>query len=128
MSEEHQSYVDMILNLFLGQSINYYKNYLSEIIKEDEIDILKKGKDSRNFICHESAVEFIYSSIYSKQIYNWDLAKFKEHIIAVATADYFVSRWIYEFQEVKSGYFVDKNNYVEKITKWIFIGDEAQHL
>lgn len=86
----------------------------------------KKGKDSRNFICHESTVEFIYSSIYSKNIYNWDLAKFKKHIIAVATADYFVLRLTYEFQEGESGYFVDKNEY--KIKKSVFIEDEAQHL
>ncbi|MHB8581191.1 MAG: hypothetical protein ACYDA4_15215 [Ignavibacteriaceae bacterium] len=125
MSEEHQSYVDKLLKFLLGNSIEYYQKNFKDIVDKEGINCLIEGKKSRNFICHESAIEFIYSSIYSEQTYHWDIVKFKEHISNVAIADYFVSRWTYEFQEGESGYFVNKDDYVDKIKNWIFIKNEV---
>ncbi len=119
-SVEHKSYTEMMLNLFLGQSINYYKNYCKETIDEGEIECLKKAKDARNYICHESTIGFIYSTLYSKKKYIWDDLKLRNCIADLAEADYYVSRWTYEFQENESGSFFNKTDYINKILNWVF--------
>lgn len=119
-SEEHGKYIDLLLSLFLGQSINYYKNYLKEIVKDSDIEILKKAKDARNYICHESTVDFFYSSINSKKDYKWNMNLLEKYIKDLAEGDYYVSRWTYEFQEKESGSFFNKQDYINNILNWIF--------
>jgi len=119
-SEEHGKYIDLLLSLFLGQSINYYKNYLKEIVKNSDIEILKKAKYARNYICHESTVDFLYSSIYSKKDYKWNMNLLEKYIKDIAEGDYYVSRWTYEFQEKESGSFYNKKAYINNIIEWIF--------
>lgn len=123
-SEEHKNYVDILLNQLLGQSINLYKNNFKNKIPDKEIEILKRAKDARNFICHESAINFIYSSIYNDKPFQWDLDKLKEAITTLAEGDYYISRWSYEFHEEESGCFMDKDIYTQKIFNWIFDSDK----
>ncbi len=115
-SNEHKNYVEKLLSLFLGKSINLLKNNFE--ISQSDFEILNNAKESRNFIAHESTEKFISCSMCSKD-YFYKQTDFEKHIINIAEGDYLVSKWSYEFCEKESGDFFDKNKYIKNILNWI---------
>ena len=124
LDNKYTSYVDKLIDIFLGRSINLLKERFSREIKKAEIQILKDAKDSRNFIVHNSAQDLISWSFSSSATNKLDLQVFTNHIINVAEGDFLVSKWSYEFHEKEPGAFYNKDRYIKKMVKWILSKEE----
>jgi hypothetical protein len=120
LSLDYKDYVEILINQILGQNINNCRNYFKNEISVSEIEVLRKAKDARNYICHESTISFLYPSKYSCDLYEWNIPKLREMVADLAEGDYFASRWLYEFLEEEPGRSKDRNNYVEEILNWVF--------
>lgn len=118
-SSEAKDYVDKLLSMLLGPSINYYQNFFNGTAEMKEIEYLRKGKNARNYIIHESAINFIHS-LHNNNKFRWDIRKLKREISTIAKADYYVSRWTYEYLEKQSGSFYTQEEYERKINIWVF--------
>jgi hypothetical protein len=119
LDDDYSDYVEELIKRQLGQSINKFELEVDIGIEPNEMGLLKKGKDSRNFICHEFLKDLILASFSSKKGYNPDLKILKTHIRNIATADYLVSKWSYEFHEKESGDFFDQEKYVKGLIDWV---------
>jgi len=119
LSDEYIKNFNDLIKRQLGDSIVDYKKDFAQYIDPSEIEILIKGKNSRNYICHDLLKDLIAASFSEKPKLIFDNIVFKEHLRNIALADYMVSRWSYEFQEQSSGDFYDKENYVKNIINWV---------
>lgn len=119
LSDKHKDYVDKLLNLFLGSSIERLKVKIPNIASTEEFQTLKEAKDSRNFICHECALDLIYASYGSAYNFKLNSDLLRQHVIKLAMGDYIVSRWSYEFHEKNSGAFKDREQYLSTIKSWV---------
>ncbi|MEW6359468.1 MAG: hypothetical protein AB1696_24235 [Planctomycetota bacterium] len=120
LSAEHRDYVDQLLSLFLGQSIQRLNQEFGGKINEHDIDLVKGAKDSRNFICHECMLNLVYAPLGDGYSFDWDTDSHRKHIRHLAEGDYVVSRWTYEFHEKESGAFKNRDCYVTAVESWVF--------
>ena len=119
LDDYYSDFIEELINRQLGQSISKFEMEVNIGIPLDHISILKKGKDSRNFICHEFLKGLIASSFSEKEGYKYDLKLLKTHLNNIATADFIVSKWSYEFHENKSGDFIDQDKYIKGLIDWV---------
>jgi hypothetical protein len=119
LSDGHKDYVEKLLNLFLGRSIEELKNKMPDIASPEDFQILKEAKDSRNYFCHESSLGLIYAPYGNIYELNPDLTLINEHVGKLAMGDYLVSKWAYEFHEKESGAFKNRDQYISSIKGWI---------
>lgn len=123
LSDEHKDYVDQLLGLFLGQSIQRLQGVFRGQIRDEDIAALRDAKDSRNFVCHECLLDLVHAPLGRAYQFDWDISLHRSHIARLAKGDYLVSRWAYEFHEKESGVFKDRNSYVASIERWVFNDD-----
>jgi len=83
-------------------------------------EILKEAIRARNYFAHDCSLDLIYAPYRNAYKFNPDLPLIKEYLRKLAVGDYLVSRWTEEFHERESGVYVDKNQYLSNIEKWIF--------
>jgi hypothetical protein len=119
IEDGYSDYIEELINRQLGQSINKFEMEIDVGIETDHMSALRKGKDSRNFICHEFLKGLIAASFSYKMGYKPDLKLLKTHIRNIATADFIVSKWSYEFHEKRSGDFFDQEGYVNGLIDWV---------
>lgn len=63
LSEEHKDFVSQLESLFLGNIINELDKIKSEFsIKNEDIEVLKIAKESRNYFCHELLIELVHGN------------------------------------------------------------------
>jgi len=120
LSDEHKDYVEQLLGLFLGQSIQRLRQVFGGGLKDENIAALRDAKDSRNFICHECLLDLVYAPFGRQYQFDWDISLHRTNIARLAKGDYLVSRWAYEFHEKDSGAFMDQDSYVASIERWVF--------
>jgi len=119
LDEDYIKNLRALLSLQLGKSIEKYQNDFSKFVNKKEIETLSKGKDSRNFICHDLMKDLIAASFSDRPKSICNMGKFKEHVKNIAKADYLVSKWSYEFQEQISGDFFYPEIYVNRLVNWV---------
>lgn len=120
LSAEHEHYVDRLVSLFLGSSIQQLQHTFHGRFTEEDFTVQKAAKDSRNFICHECVLDLVYAPFGPMYRFAWDVDLHREHVLALAKGDYLVSRWSYEFHEKESGAFVCQESYVADLERWVF--------
>jgi len=119
LDEAHHDYVRTLHELFLGRSIERLSRDHPDIPQQD-IDALKAAAKSRNFVCHELLLDQIHSGFGSQYRRRWDEESHRSHVRTLALGDYLSSRWSYEFHEKKSGAFIGRDDYVDRIVSWVF--------
>lgn len=119
LSDEYIKNFNDLIKRQLGDSIVDYKKDFAQYLDPSEIEILTKGKNSRNYICHDLLKDLIIASFSEKSKFIFDDKEFKAHLKNIALADYMVSKWSYEFQEQSSGDFYDKEKYVKNLINWV---------
>ena len=119
LSNEYIKHFNDLIKRQLGDSIGDYEKDFVQYIDSSELEILTKGKNSRNYICHDLLKDLIAASFSEKPKLICDNKVFKEHLRNITLADYMVSKWSYEFQEQSSGDFYDKEKYVKNIINWV---------
>jgi len=83
-------------DLLLGQTINNMK--VLRYFTANDVAILERAKDARNFIAHESADMGFLSSI-STELINEKLSRLRRELEALVAGDNLVSKWIYAIEE-----------------------------
>lgn len=119
LSDAHMNYVDKLLELWLGPSINKLPALLPKS-SESEMAALVAAKDSRNSICHDSMQQLAHSWDANSGGLDWDTEHNRHHVRALAHGDYIISRWSYEFHEKQSGAFKQRDAYVSQVVAWVF--------
>ena len=130
LSDDHKKYADKLMALFLGGSIKRLRKEFPRIGSDAEIGDIEKAKDSRNYICHESELDLIGARFAPRGYrYEWqpNTDILVSHFRNIATGDYVVSRWFYEFSEKESGAFKVKDEYVESLIAR-FLNDGKQSI
>jgi len=120
-SQEQKDFVDKLLNLLLGSSINRLKENSADFgVEKGDITILDDARKSRNYICHESELSLIHAT--HGPMYRWNLKRdeLRKNIVNIAKGDYLVSKWSYEFHEKLPSSFKDKTPYVDSLLNWVF--------
>lgn len=119
LSKDYFTASDKLLQLFLGNSIKGLSSLHGFSVNQDETEILREAKDSRNHICHEALMPLVNSNFFlSTELAAEDVIE-DIHIKNLARGDYLVSKWSFEFQEQKSGSFFDEEKYVSEIQSWV---------
>lgn len=97
---------------------------LGKEISEDEISLLLKAKDARNFIAHEVAqIGRLYGIRKGnlRQILTEKTDALRAHLKVLVAGDNLVSSWVYFLEESKAGYVPEiAKSYERQITNWIF--------
>lgn len=117
LSEEHHEYSDKLLGGQLNKILGGFRKKFGNDYEED-VKNLHSARESRNFICHDLLKDFISASYVQQSKYTFDKKALTKHLQNIAIGDYIVSRWSYEFHEKESGYFKDKENYVQTLVSW----------
>ncbi len=88
-------------------------------ITDEELRILDKAREGRNYIAHESAsIGELHEA--SESFLLQKMASLYPHVLAVAVGDNLASKWEYEVSERESApqYFMEE--YVAKVMVWVF--------
>jgi hypothetical protein len=86
-----------------------------------DIAILERAKDARNFIAHESArISPLHYA--SAQHIHEQLARLRTKLDALAAGDNLVSAWVHEIEEKKPAPRGTKAAYPDRLKRWVFGG------
>jgi len=121
LSDEHMSYAEKLDKLFLAGSINALDKNLKLDVSEQDINLLHRGRESRNWIIHSSA-DLVFNKVYSSRDL-WINAELHNlisgHLKNIIRADFVVSTWSFEFHEKELSSFNDIDKYTEMISNWV---------
>ena len=108
-----EEYTEKILGLAIKK--------FSEIhnIESQKVDLLKKAKDARNYIVHESAViPFGYPSANSQIVIK--SVELKEKVFDLAQGYNIISMWAYSIEEKSPPPFTISSTYPDQVLDWVF--------
>lgn len=101
----------------LGQTINGLTNFPD--INSEDIALLEKAKDARNFIAHEGANFGYLSSISAEEVHE-RVDRLRKEVGELAAGDNIVSRWVYEIEEKERAPLEIQKTYPERVRQWVF--------
>ena len=101
----------------LGQTINALKRYPD--FKPNDITILEKARNARNFIAHECADIGPLSAASSSAIQD-RLDRLRHELKILAAGDNLVSCWVYELAEKEPAPRLIRQAYPKWVEKWVF--------
>jgi hypothetical protein len=81
----------------LGPTLNDMKAFPD--FSADDIALLERAKDARNFIAHESAYIGPLSSVTAKDIHE-ELDRLRHALAALTAGDNLISRWVYVLENM----------------------------
>jgi len=110
-------YGDKLLNLFLGTTIHQIGKIMR--ITDMQLDILRKAKESRNYIAH-NVIENLFFGYQNDQDMIEFLPDYYYIIRDLAEGDNLVSAWSYEIHEKEHAPRLFMERYVGKIVNWVF--------
>lgn len=114
---EIQSYSEKLETWFkLGGGVTQFKDRHN--ISANEVEILRNGKEARNFIAHEAAHPMLHGKKASREIIV-SLPRFRINVRNLATAENLISRWSYMIQEKDSPPVQYSNAYAERVCAWV---------
>jgi hypothetical protein len=122
MTGPHLEFVDKLHGLLLGQSIGRLKKEFGDKLESGAIRVIEGARDARNYVCHESLRDLVFAPSGRGYRFEPDTELLRAKVQLVAEGDYLVSRWSYELLEKKSGWFVDRSEYVQRIEEWVLEG------
>lgn len=88
-------------------------------VTEENLAILKKGKDDRNAIAHEGAYVGSLYSVKSQKLID-SVARLRSAVADVAAGDNIVSTWLYKIEEPREPVPYIRVNYSDLIDEWVF--------
>lgn len=103
----------------LGPTLNELKDFPDFDL--NEIAVLERAKDARNFIAHECADIGSLSGMSAQRIQE-QLARLRSELRTLAAGDNLVSRWVYEIEEKEPAPRGIQQMYPEWIEQWVFSG------
>ncbi len=101
----------------LGPTIATLK--LFPVVTSDEVSLLEKARDARNFIAHEGAAFGYVFSVREKHIRE-HLSKLRVAVSQLAQGDDVVSRWVYEIEEKVIAPRGSDSDYLVMVDTWVF--------
>ena len=88
-------------------------------ISPEQVAILEKAKDARNFIAHEgAAIGPVYLA--TSKIIERRLGELRDSVSHLADGDNLVSRWIYEIEEKEAAPRSFYEEYPSMLLAWVF--------
>jgi hypothetical protein len=90
-------------------------------LEDADFTVLERGKDARNFVCHELC-DVGPISLSSERILGSALTALRVHLIKLAEADNLVSGWLYEIQEKEAVPNGIRAAYPAWLESWVFTG------
>jgi hypothetical protein len=101
----------------LGRTIDGLRGV--EGVKPEDIPVLERARDARNFIAHESAdVGRLY--MLSPRKMEQRLGELRAQLDALAPGDDLVSRWVYEIEEKEPAPRWLMPDYASLMQRWVF--------
>lgn len=110
-------FIESLQDKILGQTIQELHRFPG--IKPADIELLKRAKDSRNWIAHEGA-EIGGLGYVSAEIIHKKLDLLRRKVQFLIAGDNLVSRWIYEIEENEPAPAHIMANYPKYIERWLF--------
>jgi len=89
-------------------------------VNSDEIVLLEKARDARNFIAHEGAAFGYVFGVRERQIRE-HRKKLRVAVSDLAKGDNVVSRWVYEIEEKEPAPVSTAANYPVMVDTWVFL-------
>jgi len=115
--DEIKSYSERLNDWFkLGNAVNQFE--FKHKIKLAEIEVLKKGKDARNYIAHEAAHSLLLEEHSAIEIQK-EMSRYKSELLALAEAENLISKWRYEIQMKTVSPIIYPSTYVARVYNWI---------
>ncbi len=115
--EQIKSYSERLNELFkLGNAVNLFE--FRHKIKLSDIEVLKKGKDARNYIAHEAAHSLLLEERSGLEIQK-EMTMYQSKLLALAEAENLISKWSYEIQEKTVPPNIYSSTYVTRVYNWI---------
>jgi hypothetical protein len=108
-----QTIKDRMLGLTLGELRGF------PIVKPDDVEILERAKDARNFIAHEAAGIGHLSSASSATL-GAQTARLRREVASLVAGDNLVSRWVYEIEEKEAAPCEIQRLYPGWVDRWVF--------
>lgn len=105
----------------LGPTISQLAHFT--IAEGDEIAILERAKDARNYIAHEVAQLGMLSEIRPQSIHD-ALSRLRDEVTHLAAGDNIVSRWLYEIGEKEPAPSYIQREYHDMVQRWVFDGSQ----
>ncbi len=88
-------------------------------VSEEDVAKLDSARESRNYIAHEGAVIGEICSVRDEYVYE-RVNTLMPHVRNVAEGDNLVSVWTYEMCEREPAPRLFRQEYVERVIKWVF--------
>ncbi|MFI5173699.1 MAG: hypothetical protein ACHQKY_02500 [Terriglobia bacterium] len=102
---------------FLHPTIEGLKTF--PIVKENEVELLDKARDARNFIAHEGGA--FGDIFYAREPHIREhLDRLRKAVIDLAGGDNIVSRWVYEIDEKEPAPLGMMLSYPALVEQWVF--------
>jgi hypothetical protein len=111
--------VNAIKNKMLHATIGDLKKFAP--FKPEDLVLLERARDARNFIAHEGAALGHLSSVSAEQVHE-KLAHLRREVEALALGDNLVSCWLYEIEEKEPAPAAIKEAYPRWVDQWVFGG------
>ena len=86
----------------------------------DDVALLERAKDARNFIAHESTNLGWHLSDVSARHIRDNLVRLRREVEALIAGDNFISRWVFEIEHRESAPFGIQKEYRQSVLQWIF--------
>jgi hypothetical protein len=104
-------------NKLLGPTISELKGFPD--IDPNDISVLEKAKDARNYIAHEGA-DIGDMSRASVEYIQQRTIRLRHELEILITGDNLVSRWIYEIEQKEPAPIQIQNLYPKWVNQWVF--------
>jgi hypothetical protein len=101
----------------LGQTIAGMKKFPD--FSADDVALLERAKDARNFIAHESAEIGSLSGVSAEHIFE-QLERLRNEVEALTAGDNLISRWVYEIENRERAPREIQEQYPRWVQQWIF--------
>ena len=110
-------FAKILKDKMLGQTISELKGFPE--IRPDDIAVVEKAKDARNFIAHEGA-SFGYVDSASAKHIKEQLEHLRREVAVLTAGDNVVSRWVYEIEEKEPAPRLIQEAYPKWVEQWVF--------
>lgn len=95
------------------------------LMKPEDLEVLDKARDARNYVAHEGAFVGPLSSASARTI-GQQFEELRRCVAALSAGDNLVSRWVYEIDEKEAAPSEIRRSYPMWVDRWIF-GDPTDH-